>query len=148
MRGLPGSITRSMAPVESLRASTRCHVLPPSAERYTPRMGLGPNTCPNAAAYTRSALPGCTTILAICPASRSPARDHVLPPSVERNRPSPGDTLPRSVCSPVPTYTTLGSASATATAPIEPALSWPSPRGRHDRPPSVVFQTPPPVAPK
>jgi len=62
--------------------------------------------------------------------------------------PSPGDTLPRNVCSPVPTYTTLGSAAATATAPMEPALSWPSPRGRHDRPPSVVFHTPPPVAPK
>ena len=111
-------------------------------------MGLGPNAWPNAAAYTKSALPGWTTILAICPASRSPARAQVFPPSVERNRPSPGDTLPRSVCSPVPTYTTLGSASATATAPIDPALSWPSPRGRHDRPPSVVFHTPPPVAPK
>src|SRR2546426_3894446 len=79
MRGLLGSMDRSMAPVESLRASTRCHVLPPSAERYTPRMGLGPNAWPNAAAYTKSALPGWTTILAICPASRSPARAHVLP---------------------------------------------------------------------
>ena len=141
-------MTRSMAPVESLRDNTLFHVLPPSAERYTPRIGLGPKAWPNAAAYTRSALPGWTTIFAICPASRSPARVHVLPPSVERNMPSPGDTLPRSVCSPVPTYTTLGSASATATAPMEPALSWPSPNGRHDSPPSVVFHTPPPVAPK
>ncbi len=61
--------------------------------------------------------------------------------------PSPGDTLPRSVFSPLPTYTTLGSASATATAPIEPELIWPSVTGFQVSPASVVFHTPPPVTP-
>src|SRR5688572_12504409 len=36
--GLLGSITRSTTPVESLRKRTRCHVVPPSFERYTPRV--------------------------------------------------------------------------------------------------------------
>src|SRR4051794_31821418 len=42
MRGLVGSMTMSDAPVESLTNSTRCHVLPPSAERKMPRSGCGP----------------------------------------------------------------------------------------------------------
>src|SRR5438132_1598496 len=41
MRGLPGTITRCAAPVESFTNSTFCHVLPPSAVRYTPRSGFG-----------------------------------------------------------------------------------------------------------
>src|SRR5437867_12968222 len=45
--GLLGSIVSSTTPVESLRNSTFCHVLPPSFERYTPRVSLGPNACPN-----------------------------------------------------------------------------------------------------
>ena len=50
--------------------------------------------------------------------------------------------------SPIPTYTTLGSDSATATAPTEPVPSWPSETLSQRMPPSVVFQTPPPVPPK
>ncbi len=46
MRGFWGSSTRSMAPVESFFERIFCHVLPPSFERYTPRVGLGPNTWP------------------------------------------------------------------------------------------------------
>ena len=84
---------------------------------------------------------------AIWPASARPIFVHVLPPSVERYIPSPGETLPRIGDSPVPTYTTLGSDGATAMAPIEPAVRNLSAIGRHVRPPSVVFQTPPPVAP-
>src|SRR2546422_627299 len=41
MRGLPGTITRSVAPVVSLTNNTFCHVLPPSALRNTPRSGFG-----------------------------------------------------------------------------------------------------------
>src|ERR1022692_1501666 len=43
---------------------------------------------------------------------------------------------------------TLGSESATAMAPPELVLSWPSEMGSQDPPPSVVFHTPPPPPPK
>jgi hypothetical protein len=49
--------------------------------------------------------------------------------------------------SPVPTYTTFGSLSATAMAPTEPAPNALSESGVHEMPASTVFQTPPPVAP-
>jgi hypothetical protein len=42
----------------------------------------------------------------------------------------------------------LGSESATAMAPTDPSLSWPSDTGRQWMPPSVVLKIPPPVAPK
>ena len=50
--------------------------------------------------------------------------------------------------SPIPTYTTLGSHSETATAPTEPVLKNPSDTLNQFMPPSSDFQTPPPVAPK
>ena len=71
----------------------------------------------------------------------------VTPPSVDFHTPSPCDTLPRTVISPPPTYTTLGSDGATATAPIEPP-KVPSLMFFQLSPPSVVFHTPPPVEPK
>jgi hypothetical protein len=76
-----------------------------------------------------------------------PRRGPGLPASVERYMPFPGDTLPRGGDSPVPTYTTLGSDGATAMAPIEPAMRVESVVGSHVMPPSLVFHTPPPVAP-
>src|SRR5437899_3200412 len=38
--------------------------------------------------------------------------------------------------------------SDTATAPTDELVSWPSVTGAHFAPPSVVFQSPPPTAPK
>src|SRR5436189_35966 len=49
--------------------------------------------------------------------------------------------------SPPPAYTTFGSPSDTATAPIEPPKK-PSETFFHVSPPSSVFHTPPPVPPK
>src|SRR5438552_11538765 len=43
MRGLLGSMVRSIAPVESLRNRTLFQVRPPSVVRNTPRSGFGPN---------------------------------------------------------------------------------------------------------
>jgi hypothetical protein len=48
----------------------------------------------------------------------------------------------------MPTYTTLGSDSDTAIAPTEPVLKVLSETDSQFEPPSVVFQTPPPVPPK
>src|SRR6476660_6289925 len=56
--------------------------------------------------------------------------------------------LPRMHDSPMPMNTTSGRVSATATAPTDELLIWPSGTGAHFRPPSLVFQTPPPTAPK
>src|SRR5436190_20017478 len=79
---LLGSITRSTTPAESPRERILSHVLPPSFERYTPRVEFGPNAWPSTPAYTRSGLVGFTTTSAICFASASPFCVHVLPPSV------------------------------------------------------------------
>src|SRR5215204_3663050 len=49
IRGLVGSIVRSIAPVESSRNRTFFHVRPPSVVRNTPRSALGPNAWPMAA---------------------------------------------------------------------------------------------------
>jgi hypothetical protein len=43
---------------------------------------------------------------------------------------------------------TLGSESATASAPTDPVLNWPSETGIQVNPLSVVLNTPPPTAPK
>ena len=56
-------------------------------------------------------------------------------------------TLLRIAALPVPAQTMSGFESATAIAPIEPVSIWPSLIGSHAAPQSVVFQTPPPVAP-
>src|SRR5213076_350705 len=103
MRGLTGSIARSMAPAESDRNRIFSQVRPPSFERNTPRSGLGPNAWPSTATYTRSALVGWTLMAPIWPASPSPTWAHVLPSSVDLYTPLPGDTLPRIGDSPVPT---------------------------------------------
>ena len=50
--------------------------------------------------------------------------------------------------SPIPAYTTEGSASATASAPTEEVRKKPSDTLRQYVPPSVDFQTPPAHAPK
>ena len=76
-------------------------------------------------------------------------RVHVLPASVLLNMPLPNDEdCPRTACSPVPTYTTFGSDSATAIAPMDPfirAPPGPSEMTFHEWPAFSVFHTPPPV---
>src|SRR5262245_60353907 len=56
--------------------------------------------------------------------------------------------LPRMHDSPVPMNTMSGLLSDTATAPTEELVICPSVTGAQVSPPSVVFQRPPPVAPK
>ena len=50
--------------------------------------------------------------------------------------------------SPIAAYTTLGSLGATASEPTEARAKKPSETFSQKRPPSLVFQTPPPVEPK
>src|SRR5262249_51099203 len=56
--------------------------------------------------------------------------------------------LPRMHDSPVPMNTMSGFDSEAATAPTDDVVIWPSVTGVHDHPLSVVFQRPPPTAPK
>ena len=56
--------------------------------------------------------------------------------------------LPRIADSPIPMKTRSGFDSLTATAPTDALLIWPSVTGAHVSPPSVVFHSPPPTAPK
>src|SRR6185369_6601768 len=79
---------------------------------------------------------------------RKPTCVQVFPASVDLYTPSPGMMLPRMHDSPIPMYTTSGFESATATAPTDELLIWPSVTGFQLRPPSTVFQRPPPTAPK
>jgi hypothetical protein len=57
-------------------------------------------------------------------------------------------TFPRSCVSPIPAKTTSGFEGATATAPTDDVANVLSPTDVQVCPPSVVFQRPPPVAPK
>src|SRR2546428_5303350 len=95
-----------------------------------------------------SELRGCTRTRAIWRVSSSPTCFHVLPASVDLYTPSPCETFPRMGDSPIPTYTTFGSDSEIPMAPTDPVLKYSSEIGSQLMPPSLVFQTPPPVAPK
>src|SRR6267143_168488 len=119
MRGLPGTITRSAAPVESFTNSTFCHVLPPSAVRNTPRSALGAHTWPWAATKTTSGLAGSITIRETWPTSLRPMNCQLLPASGDMKTPRPSTTSLRGFPSPVPTHTTFGLEGASATAPID-----------------------------
>src|SRR3954468_18404629 len=80
--------------------------------------------------------------------SENPTFAHVLPASLDLYTPSPGMMLPRMHDSPVPMNTMSGFDSDTATAPTEALVNWPSVTGAQVVPLSVVFQRPPPTAPK
>src|SRR5262245_62620309 len=82
-RGLLGSRDRSAAPASALLPSTCVQVLPPSAERNTPRCVLGPNRCPRAATYTRSGLCGWIRMRAMWRVSANPRFVQALPPYVD-----------------------------------------------------------------
>src|SRR5450432_1790608 len=102
MRGLVGSMARSLAPVCSLTNRTFFQVLPPSGDRKTPRSSFGPQAWPWAATYTRSGLRGSTRTLAIWYVPLRPTLVHEAPASVDLYTPSPCDTFPRVVHSPIP----------------------------------------------
>src|SRR5205823_2728835 len=55
----------AIAPVESSTYNTLLQVLPPSVERNTPRIALGPKACPIAATYTTSGFAGSTRTAAM-----------------------------------------------------------------------------------
>src|SRR6185503_1150994 len=119
---------------------TFAQVLPPSVVLKRPRSGPGPQRSPMAAAHAVVGSVGWTTMRAIVRLSLSPAAVQVAPASVERYTPRPQPELLRSLASPVPTQTTLGSDGATATAPIE-ATASPSKTPWKVPPLSVVFMT-------
>src|SRR5207248_1272233 len=95
-----------------------------------------------------SGLAGWIRIFEIASEAVKPTRVHVLPASDDLYTPSPGMMLPRMHDSPVPMKTTSGRDSETATAPTEALVIRPSVTGAHFMPPSIVFQRPPPTAPK
>ena len=100
-----------------------------------------------AAAQIISGFFGCTTILTICLASFKPIFFQVFPSSVDFHMPpKPSLTLPLMLFSPSPTYTIDSLVGAMAIAPIVPPKN-PSEIFFQLLPASVVFQTPPPVAP-
>ncbi len=70
----------------------------------------------------------------------------VRPASMDFHMPRPVEVLPRMSADPCPTYMTLGSDSATLTAPIDPPKNA-SEIFCHEAPLSVVSHTPPPVVP-
>src|SRR5688500_5929325 len=72
----------------------------------------------------------------------------VFPASTDLYTPSPGMMLPRMHVSPIPMYTMSGLLSLTATAPTDALLICPSVTGAQVSPPSIVFHSPPPTAPK
>src|SRR6476619_2543554 len=82
------------------------------------------------------------------PPPSNPTCVQVLPASVDLSTPSPAMLLPRMHDSPIPMYTTSGFDSDTATAPTDALFTWPSVTGVQLMPPSVVFHSPPPTAPK
>jgi hypothetical protein len=114
----------------------------------TPRSVLGALYLPNEATKTTCGLVGWMRIFAIPCDSEKPTWVHVRPASVLRYTPSPGMMFPRMHVSPIPMNTRSGLVSLTATAPTDALLSCPSVTGAHVSPPSVVFHSPPPVAPK
>src|SRR5438128_11743297 len=95
-----------------------------------------------------SGLVGWIRIFEMASESLKPMWVHVLPASVDLYTPSPGWMLPRMHDSPVPMKTISGFVSETATAPTDELWIWPSVTGAHVSPPSVVFQSPPPVWPE
>ena len=143
-----GLIDRSIPPVSGLLYNTFFQLLPPSTDLKIPRSLFGPKACPSAETYNILWSLGSILILEICCVSFNPIFSHVLPPSVVLYTPSPWQRLPRIQASPVPTYITFGSDCEISIAPIDALVKNPSEIFSQYVPPSSVFQTPPPLAPK
>src|SRR5580704_17562419 len=146
MFGFDGSIATSPAPTRSSYGAwaprTLCQVAPASVVLYSPRSVLGIQRSPMTATYAVLGSVGWTTMRAIALLLASPTFFHVVPVSVERYTPSPHVSELRSLASPVPTQTTVGSDGATAMSPIVATFSW-AKTGRKVMPLSDVFMTPP-----
>src|SRR5438128_1247515 len=131
-----------------VRASfTSFHVAPASSELKRPPFSFSTSV------YTRfeSAPDTDTPIFPTTPAGKPALRVisfHVSPPSVDLNTPSPGWMLARMHDSPMPMKRMSGFDADTASAPTDELAIWPSVTGAQVSPPSVVFQRPPPTAPK
>src|SRR5947199_7216440 len=136
-----------MAPVVPFApVSTRCQVAPPSVVRYRPRTPPGTNRLPAAAAKIRLGLVGSMASRPMRSLPASPADAQVVPPSVDRNTPLPGNVTlpPPGLPSPVPAYRVpLG---VIARAPID-GVTVAGQALLKVRPASVLRHTPPVAAP-
>src|SRR4030095_8461097 len=103
---------------------------------------------PKSATKMTSGLVGWMRIFEMASEALKPTCVQVLPASTDLYTPSPGMMLPRMHDSPIPMNTTSGFDSETATAPTDALLICPSVTGDQVAPKSVVFQSPPPTAPK
>src|SRR5204863_9902180 len=137
----------SMAPVVPFApGSTSCHVAPASVVRYRPRTPPGTNRLPAAAAKIRFGFVGSMASRPIRSLPASPAGAQVVPPSVERYTPLPGNVTlpPPGLPSPVPAYSVP--AGVIASAPIDGVTDAGQDRW-NVTPPSALRQTPPVAAP-
>src|SRR5207302_10679391 len=144
---LRGSMATSMAPVVPLPpGSTGCQVAPASVVRYRPRTPPGTNRLPAAAAKIRFGLVGSTASRPMRSLPVRPAGAQVVPPSVDRNTPLPGNVTlpPPGVPSPVPAYRVPP--EVIARAPIDGVTVAGQARAKV-RPASVLRHTPPVAAP-
>ena len=124
MRGFVGSIDRSLAPLVGVHALEH---LRPRLAAIARAIDAALAACPSSGHPARRRTRGRDSIGWMRTARDLPRRPRArrastcVPASVLRYTPSPyDDDCPRTACSPVPTYTTFGSDSATAIAPMEP----------------------------
>src|SRR5438309_1317926 len=126
--------------------AVRVHVAPASVVRYRPRTPPGTNRLPAAAAKIRFGLVGSTASRPMRSLPVRPAGAQVVPPSVDRNTPLPGNVTlpPPGLPSPVPAYRVpLG---VIARAPID-GVTVVGHALLKVRPASVLRHTPPVAAP-
>src|ERR1017187_3912994 len=146
--GLVWSISTSMPPDSGPLYRTLRQLLPPSVDLKMPRSSLLTPYFPKSATNTMFGFVGWMRMREIASEFAKPMFVQVLPASVDLYAPSPGWISPRMHDSPVPMKTMFESLALTATAPTDELWIWPSVTGTQCSPPSVVFQSPPPVAPK
>src|SRR2546421_12101245 len=136
-----------MAPVVPFAPdSTSCQVAPASVVRYRPRTPPGRKRLPGAAAKSGFGLVGWMASRPMRSVPASPAGAQVLPPSVERNTPLPGNVTlpPPGLPSPVPANRVPP--GVIARAPIDGVTVAGHARA-NVRPASVLRHTPPVAAP-
>src|ERR1035437_2894868 len=142
------SISTSMPPDAGPLYRTLRQLFPPSVDLKMPRSSLLTPYFPKSATNTMFGFVGWMRMREIASEFPKPTFVQVFPASVDLYTPSPGWMSPRMHDSPMPMKTTFGSVALTATAPTDELWICPSVTGAQCSPPSVVFQSPPPVAPK
>src|ERR1035437_4816835 len=123
-------------------------LFPPSVDLKMPRSSLLTPYFPKSATNTMFGFVGWMRMREIASEFPKPTFVQVFPASVDLYTPSPGWMSPRMHDSPMPMKTTFGSVALTATAPTDELWICPSVMFAQCSPPSVVFQSPPPVAPR